>query len=168
MAQPARCEVPANACTAFADADAVFIGTVTKVKQPPLMIWMREGDYDQTATVTIEKMYKGSKRRTIVFHQLGRDMAPKFIANSRYLFYAKYDRAAKIWKLGQCDRKRLADHATDELKFLDAMSVNQGKTRVYGNIASYDPAVGPVAESIDKMPGVTIKIIGETKEYQVV
>lgn len=168
LAQPARCDEPRTACSAFADADMVFVGLVTKVVQPELMIWMRDQDYDQTAYVKIEKSYKGKQRRTITFTQLGRDESPKLIPNTRYIFYAKYDSAAKIWKVGRCGRRLIAKHAQDDLSFLDTMAVNRGKTRISGNVVFYDPSNGMVAEAFDLASGVRIKIIGDTKTYEVV
>jgi hypothetical protein len=58
-AQGSDCNYNASPCEALANADAVFIGQVTKIAPETISIWQRDADYDQTANVVIEKMYKG-------------------------------------------------------------------------------------------------------------
>jgi hypothetical protein len=163
LAQNLECSFGNTPCSAFANADAVFIGTVTKVIQPPLEIWMRDKDYDQKAYVRIEKLYKGVNRSQIVLSQLGKRVAPKFIGASRYLFYANYDKKLKIWEVKTCTRTRMTEYANDDLLFLNGLPSSTAKTRVSGEITKITQM--PDGEN-RRLADFKIKIAGENREYE--
>ncbi len=98
-AQPMECNDGVTPCEAYSQADAIFTGTVIRIRPETISIWQRDGDYDQIATVVVEKVYKGTARKRIVLHQLGRKNSPKLISNNRYLFYANLDRQTKKWEV---------------------------------------------------------------------
>src|SRR5436190_5061484 len=100
--QGIECDYYANPCEAYARADGVFIGKVVKIVPETIEIWRRDRDYDQTATVVVEKIYKGIKVKSVVLHQLARKNAPKFVLGSRYLFYANLDRVTRKWEVKYC------------------------------------------------------------------
>ncbi len=162
----ADCGFGTGPCTAYANADGVFVGRVAKVLQPSLQIWQRDKDYDQIAHVTIEKTYKGSKRTTLVLHQLGRKNAPKFIAGGRYLFYANFDRVTKKWEVRHCGRTRMARYVQNDVRYLDGLPASLTKTRIAGEVVRYenDGEQGPSP----RLAAVRIRIKGEGKEYEAV
>jgi len=77
-------------CEAYASADAVFVGTVKKVK--PDNPIKDEDAYEggQIAYVQVERAFKGAEASQVVLHQTGHNCAPKFKVGERWLLYATY------------------------------------------------------------------------------
>ena len=167
-AQLRRCDYGLAPCEAYANADAVFIGEVTKIIRATTRIWQTEDDYDQTAYVTVHKVYKGSKRTKIVLRQLGRRHTQKFIAGSRYLFFANYDRTAKIWEVRPCGRTVMAQYAQDDLRYLDALPMSAKRTRVAGRVMRVDIDEENTHSMTDRLAGIKLKIIGQGGQYDAV
>jgi hypothetical protein len=157
----------ASVCEAYANADAVFIGEVIKIVQQTINIQQTDDDYDQTAHITIHKLYKGAPRASIVLRELGSRHTQKFILGARYLFYANYVPALKIWEVRSCGRTRLADYVQADLLYLNGLPKNSKRTRIAGEVARYEPT-NDASESPVRLPGVKLKIIGEGREYEAV
>lgn len=160
-----ECDYVPSQCESYARADAVFVGEVKRIVPEYRMRWQTDADYDQTAYVNVEKTYKGLKGvRRVVLRQLGRRRAQKFINNSRYLFYANYDRARKIWEVRPCGRTRLEDYVQADLRYLGGLPANAGRTRVAGEISSFDPD-GTADQDIPRLGGIKLKLTGAGREY---
>ena len=155
-------------CEAYAAAEAVFIAKVTRAVQPPLQIWQRDKDYDQVAYVTVEKTFKGPSRKTMVLHQLGRKVAPKFILGSSYLFYANLDPVTKKWEAKRCGRTRMSKYADDDVRYLEGLPALLNQTRIAGEVTRYDTSEEEPAGRTERLAGIRIHIKGEGKEYEVV
>ena len=168
LGQAFDCNYNATPCEAYADADAVFIAKVTRIRPETIAIWQRDKDYDQTATVVVEKTYKGMTRGRLVLHQLGRKNAPKFVLGSRYLFYANFDRAAKKWEVRRCGRTRMAPYVQDDLGYLNGLPASVKRTRIGGEVTRYDTDEENPQGTITRLGGIRIKITGAGKEYEVV
>ena len=167
--QPRDCDSNPSPCDAFASADAVFVGKVNKIVPEYIRdIWTRDKDYDQTAYVSVEATYKGVARRAIVLRQLGRADAPKFIAGSRYLFYADRDSKTGRWWVKPCGRTRMAEYVEDDLRYIRTTRLSGNRSRIAGEISQY--AIDPEnpAETTRRMPGVTVHVIGRDKKYTTV
>ena len=167
-AQTSECNYGESPCEAYANADAVFVAKVTKIVPETIAIWQRDKDYDQIATLTIEKIYKGLKRKTLVLHQLGRKNAQKFVLGSRYLFYANFDGGSKKWEVRPCGRTRMASYVHDDLRYLDGLPASLNKTRIAGQVTRYDTDEENPQGTTKRLGDVRIKISGEGKEYDVV
>lgn len=167
-AQVDECNYGETPCEAVANADAIFIGKVTKIAPETISIWQRDKDYDQTARIDIQKTYKGRLRKTVVLHQLGRKNAPKFILNSTYLFYANFDRARKQWEVRYCGRTLMAQYAHDDLGYLDKLPAVANKTRVAGSLMHYENDKENPAGNMRRLQGVAIRLIGEGKRFEAV
>ena len=167
-AQPGDCDYSVTPCEAYANADAIFVGKVTNVVAPPLRIWQRDKDYDQTASIEVQKTYKGTIRKRVVLHQLGRKNAPKFILNSTYLFYANFDRARKQWEVRYCGRTLMAQYAQDDLNYLDKLPAVANKTRVAGTLSLYENDKENPAANVRRLHGVAIRLIAEGKRFEAV
>ena len=167
--QPRNCDWNASPCEAFASADAVFIGKVTRIVPAYVRdIWTRDNDYDQTAYVSVEVTHKGVLRRAIILRQLGRANAPKFIAGSRYLFYAnRYSKSGRWW-VKPCGRTRMAEYVEDDLRYIRATRLSAGRSRIAGEISQYAMDPDNPAETTRRMPGITVHIIGPDKKYTAV
>ena len=137
-AQVAECDFNPTPCEAYAGADAVLIAKVVQISPQTIQMWQRAKDYDQTASLVVEKVYKGAKRTRLVLHQRGRKVAPKFILGSRYLVYANFDRATRKWEVRRCGRTRLANYVQDDLHYLDGLPASLKKTRIAGEVTRYD------------------------------
>lgn len=168
LAQATECTNETTPCEAYANADAVFVARVTRIRPQTIEIWQRDKDYDQVANLSIEKTYKGTKRNTLVLHQLGRKIAPKFILGSRYLFYANFDRATKKWEVRSCSRTLMAQYAQDDLRYLEGLPDSAGKTRIAGAVTRYDTDKENPQGTNERLAGIRIRIIGADKQYEVV
>lgn len=162
-----ECDTGATPCDAYASADAVFIGYVTKITPEFFRQGQTDSDYDQTAYVRVERRYKGYQGARIVLHQLGRLHAEKFIANSSYLFYASYDKRARRWWVRPCGRTRLTDYVQDDLRYLAGLPKSAGRTRVAGRVTRYD-ANEETQGSTEPLAGVRLTIVGKAGEYEAV
>lgn len=165
-AQGRECPYGQTPCEAYAGADAVFIGRVTRIVPETFRRGQTEDDYDQTAYVAVEKVFKGYRGRRIVLRQLGSRHAQKFIGGSRYLFYANYDRAARLWEVKPCGRTRMAEYPHDDLRYLHALPANAGRARLAGELTRFDPDPD-TAGTTERLAGVRLRIVGDEKEYEV-
>ena len=164
--QPRDCDSNPSPCDAFASADAVLVGKVTRIIPEYIRdIWTRDKDYDQTAHVAVEVTYKGVTRRAIVLRQLGRADAPKFVLGSRYLFYANRDSKTGRWWIKPCGRTRMAEYVEDDLRYIRASRVSANRSRIAGEISQYAMDPDNPAETTRRMPGVTVHVIGPNKKY---
>lgn len=162
------CDYGPAPCEAYATADAVFIGTVTKIVPATFRMGQTDDDYDQTAYVSVEKIYKGYRGRRIVLRQLGRRHAQKFVQGSRYLFYANHDRAARLWEVRPCGRTLMAEYAQIDLRYIEGLPANAVRTHVGGMIARYDPDASAEYAGAERLVGIKVKVIGEDRGYETV
>lgn len=167
LGQITECNNGTTPCEAYARADAVFIAKVTRISPETIQIWQRDKDYDQTATLVTEKTFKGIKRNRYVLSQLGRKNAPKFILNSRYLFYANFDRVRKQWEVTECGRTMMAQYAHDDLAYLNGLPEPLNKTRIAGTVTRYDRDDENPQGQTQRLAGVRLKIRGAKTEYEV-
>lgn len=168
LGQVSECGFESTPCEAYAEADAVFIAKVVRISPQTVQMWQRDKDYDQTANLVIEKIYKGPKRTRLVLHQLARKNAPKLILGSRYLVYANFDRATKKWEVRRCGRTHLAKYVQDDLHYLAGLPASLNKTRIAGEVTRHDTDDENPQGTTYKLSGVRIRIKGEGKEYEVV
>ena len=166
-AQPMECNYGMTPCEAYPQADAIFTGTVIRITPETVSIWQRDGDYDQIATVVVEKVYKGTARKRIVLHQLGRKNSPKLISNNRYVFYANLDQQTKKWEVRRCGRTIMARYAQDDLRYLERPRENANQSRIAGEVVRYQPDEDTPAKT-ERLAGLKIRIIGEEKQYELV
>lgn len=166
-AQSMECNYGVSPCEAYAQADAIFTGTVIRIMPETISMGQRDADYDQIATVVVEKVYKGTARKRIVLHQLGRKNSPKLLSNNRYLFYANLDRPTKKWEVRRCGRTIMARYAQDDLRYLKRPRENANQSRIAGAVVRYQPDEETQGKT-ERLAGLTIRIIGEEKEYEVI
>ena len=168
FSQLTECGYNVTPCEAYANADAVFIGKVTKIVPETSEIWQRDKDYDQTANIAIEKIYKGIEGNSVVLHQLGRKNAPKFISGGRYLFYANFDRATKKWGVKPCGRTRMGNYVQDDLRYLDGLPASVKRSRIAGEVVRYETDSENPQGTMERLAGIKVRIIGAGKEYETV
>lgn len=166
-ARPA-CDYGPAPCEAYERADAVFVGTVTRIVPESFRQGWTDADYDQTAYVSVEKVYKGYRGRRIVLRQLGRRNAQKFINHARYLFYANYDRAARLWEVRPCGRTIISEYAQLDLRYIEGLPAAAGRTRVGGKVMVFDPDPHSEKAGADWLSGVRVKLTSAAREYEAV
>jgi hypothetical protein len=166
IAQNLECNDNPTPCEALRNADAVFVGKVVRITPQTIEMWQRDKDYDQRASLAVEEVFKGIKSKSLLLHQLGNRNAPKFVLGSRYLFYANFDRAKRIWEVKRCGRTRMAKYVQDDLKYLKGLPAGANKTRIGGEVVRYESDAENPQGTSERLAGVRIKIVGEGKEYE--
>jgi hypothetical protein len=157
-----------TACEAYANAEAVFIGSVQRVDNKREKI----GDGNtytasQTAYVQIEKAFKGVKEIPVVFHSGMSSCDPTYKEGQRWLFYAYYDKKNKVWEIRACDRSTHIESAADDLLYLQGLPDSGQKTRLSGVLEHFESDPVEYFSRIEKIIGAKVKIIGDKKSYEV-
>ena len=147
-------------CAAYAQAEAVFVGTVMSVEN--LKAKDEEGQEQvtgQVARVQVDEAFKGAKASVLTFQSYGTSCDVDYKEGQQWLFYARYDKAEKTWSIGACGRSTLRQSAADDLLYLRNLPQAAQRTRIAGRL--WDRG--------DKQPltGVKVKLIGESKTYEV-
>lgn len=157
-----------TACEAYANAEAVFIGSVQKVENK------LEKDEDgkehitsQIAYVQIEKAFKGIKEVSVVFRSWGSSCDPVYKEGQRWLFYAYYDKKNKAWGIRACDRSAQIEGAADDLLYLEGLSSSGQKTRLSGVLEHFEDDPVERFSRVKNIIGAKVKIIGQQKTYEV-
>lgn len=157
-----------TACTAYASADAVFIGSVQKIQNKT-----RKDDSGneyiagQIAHIQVEKVFKGIKETEAIFRSWGTSCDAIYKEGERWLFYAYYDKKSKSWGIRACDRSTLIENAADDLLYLQGLPTSAQKTRISGTLEHYedDPVKG--FTRVKNIIGAKVKLIGEQKTYEI-
>ena len=150
-------------CGAYAAADAVFVGSVTKVK--PANSAVEEGE--QVAFVQVERAFKGTQDAEIVLHQPGHNCAPKFKVGDRWLMYATRHEESKTWEVYGCGRSARVQSANDDLLYLQKLPESANTTRISGEIEHYEDDPEKGFTSVGAIAGAKVRIAGEGKNYEV-
>jgi hypothetical protein len=156
-----------SACSAYANADAVFIGSVERVENRTAKD--DEGaEYvaSQIAHVQIEKAFKGVKQTEVLFRSLSSSCDAVYEEGQRWLFYAYFDKKSKMYSIMACDRSTLIEGAADDLLYLQGLPASRLKTRISGMLEHYedDPVKG--FTRLKNIIGAKVKLIGEKRTYE--
>ena len=154
-------------CGAYQSADAVFIGTVQTVEAKMLKTEDgREYIGGQDAKVQVEKAFKGTPKPEVVFRSEGSSCDAVYEEGQRWLFYAYYNKETRKWTIAACDRSKLIDGASEDLRYLEGLPKTAKQTRISGEIKHYeeDPVKGFTA--VKNIIGAKVKITGEGKSYE--
>ncbi len=170
VAEACSCMGYPSVCGSYQMADAVFIGSVQRVEQPPLVKDEDGEEYaaGQTAYIQVEKVFKGMKQQTeVIFRTEGSSCDAIYKEGQRWLFYAYYDKKSKRWSTHACDRNTRIEDAGDDLLYLQGLPASAQKTRIAGVLKHYenDPAEG--FKRVKNISGVKIKITGDEQTYEV-
>lgn len=145
-------------CGAYLMAEAVFVGTVTSVKQQPMKL---EGEdiNGQVAVVQVDEAFKGVKTPELIFHSYETSCDMVYKEGQRWLFYASYDRKQKSWYVAGCGRTRNLESSANDLLYLRALPGAAEKTRIAGVLRN---------RGDDKpLMGVKVKLAGERETHEV-
>jgi hypothetical protein len=159
LAMACSCLGTPSVCGAFAGAEAVFLGTVSRVQNKTARDETgREYIVGQVAYVHVDEAFKGAKEPQLIFRSYGTSCDATYEEGQRRLFYASYDKKDKSWSIGGCDRSALLKYAADDLLYLRALPGSAQKTRIAGELRTRD---------YKPLMGVKVKLIGERRTYEV-
>ncbi len=147
---------------AYQGAQAVFIGSVrsvdnTKAKDEDNREWI----VGQTATVQVEKVFKGNVKPEVIFKSYGSSCDAEYVEGQRWLFYTHFNPKEKAWEVGGCGRSTLVEHAADDLLFLQKLPKSAETTRISGHVYSYMESAEIGRNSGWDPLGIKITIKGE-------
>lgn len=148
-----------SVCSAYATADAVFIGTVTRVEDKTTEAEDGRGYLAwQVAYVQVDEAFKGAKTPQLIFRSYGSSCDVHYVEGQRRLFYAAHDKQENSWSIGFCGRSSLLQYAADDLLYLRGLPASAQKTRIAGDVKARDQK---------PLMGVRVKLIGQSKTYEV-
>jgi hypothetical protein len=104
------CLSTAAPCGAFQKADAVFVGTVTTVKQQAMKLDGEDVD-GQVAVVQVDEPFKGVNASELIFRSYETSCDLSYKEGQRWLFYASYNKKEKAWYAGLCGRTKYLERA---------------------------------------------------------
>src|SRR5687767_80145 len=119
LAAACSCVGTTSVCGSFAAAEAVLVGSVTRVENKTVKGEEgREYIVSQLAYVQVDEAFKGVKTPELIFRSYGTSCDPKYKEGQRWLFYAYYKKEDKAWSIAACDRSSQLQWAEDDLLFL--------------------------------------------------
>jgi hypothetical protein len=138
------CSYFSSICQAFNSAESIYIGTVAKVEDVKVLRNIKS--YDNKGNlltipvmgskyyIIVEKTFKGKPQSEIVLAEDNSDCATRFIIGSKLLLYTRFDKELGMWILPSCGRPIYVKEAQDDLKFLNGLPGNLGRTRISGTL----------------------------------
>jgi len=159
LALACGCLGTSSVCKAFAGAEAVFVGSVTRVSNKTSKDENgNEYIVSQVANVQVEEAFKGAKEPELTFRSYGTSCDVTYKEGQRRLFYASYNKEDKAWSIHVCGRSTLVEYAADDLSFLRGLPGSAQRTRISGELKTRDHK---------PLMGVKVKLVGQTKTYEV-
>lgn len=153
------CAGTPSVCGAYASAEAVFVGTVTRVENTVAKARNgRERLAGQVAYVQVDEAFKGTKEPQFIFRSYGTSCDARYEEGQRRLFYATYNKEDKSWSIGACGRSATLQYAADDLLYLRGLPASAEKSRIAGDLKTRDQK---------PLMGVKVKLIGEGKTHEV-
>ena len=158
LAMACSCAGTPAVCESFAAAEAVFVGTVTRVEDKTVKAPDgREAIVGQTANVQVEESFKGAKESAMIFRSYGTSCDTRYEEGQRWLFYAYFNRDDKAWQIQGCDHSTLLERAADDLLYLRHLPASAQKTRISGEVRN---------GASKSMMGIKIKVTDGQKVYE--
>lgn len=153
------CASITSPCGSFATAEAVLVGSVTRVESERVKDERGvEFITGQVAYVQVDEAFKGPNASELIFRSYGTSCDPEYQEGQRWLFYANYDKKEKAWSIVTCGRSTQLQWAADDLLYLRGLPASAQKTRIAGKLSS---------QNRSPLSGVKVKIIGERETQEV-
>jgi hypothetical protein len=147
-----------SVCGGFAMAEAVFVGTVTRVEnQTAKDDDGRDYIVGQVARMQVDEAFKGAKAPELIFRSFGSSCDVQYQEGQRWLVYANYNKEEKAWVIGACGRSTRLEFAADDLLYLRGLPASAQKTRLSGDLTD---------RNRKPLMGVKVKITGERRTYE--
>ena len=168
-AQSCNCVDQANICEASARAEAIFVGSVNKVK----LVKSKEDDSEREqvvsriARIRVETVFKGKIGSEITIHSGTTSCDLSYQVGERWIFYASYDKETETWSGGGvCGRSRLTTNAANDLLYLQKLPDSAQQPRISGVIEDLrsDPEKGIIGTPLK---GIKLEIVGKEQIAEV-
>lgn len=157
------CLRPGPPCDAYGSASAVFVGTVTGVREKP----RTEQDADWTPRAfefAVEQAFLGVEGAEVeVFTGSGGgDCGYGFRRGESYLVYAHRDEKDGRLKTGICTRTRPAAQAAEDLEFLRGLAGREPGVTISGRVERQRPGTNPDGTpKAEALAGAALVVEGE-------
>jgi len=171
----------ASVCQAYTSAESIFIGTVTRVKDVPVIrTYKTQSLTDLNAKeevfnargwkiyIEIEKTYKGEPQKEIVLAREDNSCSGKFEIGARLLLYAHFNKELGMWEIPPCNRNVFVSDAAEDLLFLEGLPKSLGRTRLSGELSRNEDTPEKGFTRISGFAGAKVKIAGKNKTYEAV
>jgi hypothetical protein len=147
-------------CAAYGRADAVFVGVVTGIREPPA----REatGELPQAlVSFSVEQAFKGvaAATQTQVATLWGTSCDSSFEMGGRYLVYAHKMSGGGRLEILPCDRTALFEQAGEDLNYIRSLAASAPTQSISGRVAE---------QKYSPLQGVKLSVSGGGKSYQAV
>jgi hypothetical protein len=158
LAFACSCVGSMSVCGGFAAAEAVFVGTVTRVEnQTAKDDDGKEVIVGQVARIQVDEAFKGAKAAELIFRSYGSSCDVQYEEGQRWLVFANYDKKEKAWAIGACGRSTRLEFAADALLYLRGLPGSAQKTRLSGELTD---------RNRKPLMGVKLTIAGERQNYE--
>lgn len=167
-----------SVCEAYNSADAVLIGTVTKVEDIENLKTIKGTRVSDGKEITysisgfkhyikVEKTYKGTPQNEIILATEDSSCGGNFKIGARLLLYAYFNKEIKMWEISSCGRNTMMETANDDLLFLNGLPKTLNRTRISGDLARYEDTPESGFERTQIFSDAKLKIASKTKTFEV-
>jgi hypothetical protein len=164
-----------SVCDAYNSADAVFVGTVTKVINAKMksswVTTLPNGKEKRDIVegwkhhIKVEKTYKGNPQSEIVLAAEDNSCSGKFEVGAKLLLYAYFDKEENTWGIGYCGRNSGIEGAQEDLLFLDGLPNTLNRTLISGELSRYEDTPEKGFERTQTFANSKLTISSKTKTY---
>jgi hypothetical protein len=163
----------ASVCQAYNSAQSIFVGTVAKVEDVAVLRTIKGIDAldlksrEVISTISgwkmyikVEKTYKGEPQNEIILARENTSCGGKFDVGSKLLLYAYFNKELGMWEIPPCNRNVYVSDAGDDLRFLEELPGNLGRTRISGELVRYEETPDKGFSRTGALAGAKIEIAG--------
>lgn len=164
-----------SVCQAYNSAEAIFLGTVTKVIDVKMKSsWattLPNGKQKRDIVegwkhyIKVEKTYKGTPQSEIVLVAENNSCSGKFEVGAKLLLYAHFDKEGNAWGIGYCGRSTGIDGAQEDLLFLNELPKSLNRTLISGELSRYEDTPEQEFERTQNFSNANLTISSKTKTY---
>ena len=155
-------------CQEYWRADAVFIGTATRVVRVPNETGLLIGPFVRTTThFTVEEAFKGVEGTAVVFD--ADHCAHPFNEGERYLVYAHYNSYARKLEVRVGNtRSRLVSEAGEDLAYIRSLPTAEAGTRLFGKVVQQVFNVKKGQFEIEPLKDIRVSVEGNKESREAV
>src|ERR1044072_625838 len=161
-AEACSCGGPGSACLSFGYASAVFVGTVTEVKNIQQDAGQGRFYMRRVATFLVEEKFSGVEGTfvSISTGMGGGDCGYTFAKGTSYLVYAYRSNESEPLSTGICTRTRPSAGAAEDLEFLRARAQQSSGVIISGKVGRPLDRGDDSTLNFDPLEGVRVTVSG--------
>ena len=157
------------ACEAAWKADAVFLGTVSRVYPLTIFGFPLAWPFptERRTTFTVKESYRGTTEPTVeILTSMGCcDCGMEFHSDQSYLVYAYRIPGTRALFTDICSRTSLAENATSDLSYLRSLASNPSPAHIYGFVTANPWDTRRAERSTEPLASVPIHLTSKTREW---